>query len=150
MTKDLLFETETCGRCGGTGHYSYNQINGTVCFGCHGHKVRLTKRGAAAQAWLHKQQTVPANQLKVGDRVWAENFFGGYYAWFRVERIEGDTVELAYQRKHKPEPDRMTLHGTETFRVRPAEAFARRWQQMVGLAYQATLTKTGRPRKRAG
>lgn len=25
-----------CGRCGGCGHYSYNQISGSVCFGCGG------------------------------------------------------------------------------------------------------------------
>jgi hypothetical protein len=25
-----------CGRCCGTGHYSFNQINGSVCFGCIG------------------------------------------------------------------------------------------------------------------
>lgn len=25
-----------CSRCGGTGHYSFNQISGTVCFGCDG------------------------------------------------------------------------------------------------------------------
>lgn len=25
-----------CGRCGGSGHYSFNQINGTVCFDCGG------------------------------------------------------------------------------------------------------------------
>lgn len=27
---------ERCGRCGGTGHYSYNPIHGTRCFGCSG------------------------------------------------------------------------------------------------------------------
>ena len=26
-----------CGRCGGSGHYSYNQIDGTTCFECRGH-----------------------------------------------------------------------------------------------------------------
>lgn len=25
-----------CGRCCGTGHYSFNQINGSICFGCAG------------------------------------------------------------------------------------------------------------------
>lgn len=27
----------TCGRCGGTGQFSSNQIDGTVCYGCNGH-----------------------------------------------------------------------------------------------------------------
>ena len=26
----------TCMRCGGSGHYSFNLIRGTVCFGCDG------------------------------------------------------------------------------------------------------------------
>jgi hypothetical protein len=26
----------TCGRCGGSGNYSYNQMHGTTCFGCAG------------------------------------------------------------------------------------------------------------------
>lgn len=26
----------TCGRCGGSGHYSFNQVDGTRCFGCRG------------------------------------------------------------------------------------------------------------------
>lgn len=34
---------ETCGRCGGSGHYSFNQINGTTCFGCSGSGKRLAK-----------------------------------------------------------------------------------------------------------
>lgn len=36
----------TCGRCAGSGHYSYNQVNGTTCFGCGGKQelaAKLTK-----------------------------------------------------------------------------------------------------------
>lgn len=33
----------TCPRCGGTGHYSYNEIDGTICYGCGGRKV-ITKK----------------------------------------------------------------------------------------------------------
>lgn len=28
--------TPVCGRCGGTGNYSYNQIDGSRCYGCNG------------------------------------------------------------------------------------------------------------------
>jgi hypothetical protein len=149
MANAPLFETEPCGRCGGTGHYSYNQINGTTCFGCAGRRVRLTKRGYAAQRWYHQHQMRTLDQIAVGDRVWEENFFGGYRAWFRVDAIEGETVHLSYLRKHHTNRDEISLQGTRQFRVKPADQFAVRWQQMVALAYQATLTKTGRPRKRA-
>lgn len=148
MAKDFLFETEPCGRCGGSGHYSYNQIDGTVCFGCSGNKVRLTKRGKAAQDWLTKQTTVPFDQLKVGDRVYEENFFKGYRAWHRIDAIEGETLTLSFQRKGYSEPDVMHVQGGRPYRVRSADQWVRRWQQMVGLAYQATLTKDGKPRKR--
>lgn len=36
----------TCSRCGGSGHFSYNQVDGTLCYGCSGRKsamVKLTK-----------------------------------------------------------------------------------------------------------
>lgn len=38
---------EECGRCGGTGHYSYNQMDGTMCYGCNGQRFvvkKLTKK----------------------------------------------------------------------------------------------------------
>lgn len=33
----------TCPRCGGTGHYSYNQRDGTKCFKCWGKKFAIPK-----------------------------------------------------------------------------------------------------------
>ncbi len=35
--------TRVCSRCDGTGHYSYNQIDGTRCFKCGGRKFTLPK-----------------------------------------------------------------------------------------------------------
>ena len=34
----------TCTRCGGSGHYSFNHIDGTMCYGCNGHTVTVPKR----------------------------------------------------------------------------------------------------------
>ena len=45
------YEKQTCGRCGGSGQYSYNQIDGSRCYGCGGSGQKLTKRGAAAKAY---------------------------------------------------------------------------------------------------
>lgn len=39
-------ETETCGRCGGSGRHSYCQMHGDRCFRCGGRGRTLTKRGA--------------------------------------------------------------------------------------------------------
>lgn len=34
---------QTCGRCGGSGHYSYNQIHGSRCYGCNGRREVAAK-----------------------------------------------------------------------------------------------------------
>lgn len=63
--------TETCGRCNGTGHYSYNQTHGTMCYGCMGcgtvtltaaqAKTRTTRRRAAEAREATAQTTYAAN-----------------------------------------------------------------------------------------
>jgi len=45
--KEKLVEKRVCSRCGGTGYYSYNYIDGTMCYGCRGTKwqyPRITKK----------------------------------------------------------------------------------------------------------
>ena len=34
-------EKVICSRCGGSGHYSYNPIHGTMCYGCQGKGFNL-------------------------------------------------------------------------------------------------------------
>jgi len=36
-----MLQTKTCGRCGGSGQYSFNLMHGTMCFGCQGKGVVL-------------------------------------------------------------------------------------------------------------
>ncbi|MBU3173329.1 hypothetical protein [Clostridium estertheticum] len=43
-----------CSRCGTTGHYSYNQRSGTVCFKCSGLKYTLPKVTAKWITKVHK------------------------------------------------------------------------------------------------
>lgn len=66
-----LFETAECGRCGGSGHYSFNMMSGTVCFGCGGSGIKFTKKGAAAKtAWIEAyQKTAKVSDLVPGDKV---------------------------------------------------------------------------------
>jgi len=50
---------KTCTRCGGTGEYSFNRMDGTRCFKCHGNKFivpKLTKK-------LKKQIAEHFNQM---------------------------------------------------------------------------------------
>jgi hypothetical protein len=78
MKTTLTYATETCGRCGGSGHYSYNQITGTTCFGCKGRKTRLTKAGAKAQAavlaFITAHFSVKVRDLQPGDRIRVDGY----------------------------------------------------------------------------
>lgn len=43
----------TCPRCGGSGHYSYNQMDGTRCYGCNGTGISIQK----VRAYTEKEYT---------------------------------------------------------------------------------------------
>lgn len=58
--------TKPCGRCGGTGHYSYNQIDGTMCYGCGGKGVVIDKK-AAKKAGINITPTAELKTCKPGD-----------------------------------------------------------------------------------
>jgi hypothetical protein len=66
-TAKRRFETETCGRCAGTGKHSYNMIHGDVCYGCGGKGIRRTKRGEAAFLHYRDLCTKDAADVVVGD-----------------------------------------------------------------------------------
>lgn len=51
----IKFDTTECGRCGGSGRYSYSQTNGSVCFGCKGSGKKYTDKGSCARAAYRSQ-----------------------------------------------------------------------------------------------
>lgn len=63
------FERELCSRCHGSGHYSYNSINGSTCFKCQGRKTTLTARSKQAQEWLRARLSTPVADLVPGMRL---------------------------------------------------------------------------------
>ena len=79
----VTFETTTCSRCGGTGHYSFNQMTGTACFKCNSGGrggpmmgKQFSRAGAAARkaydaAYDAACRQVPVASLQPGDRVLA-------------------------------------------------------------------------------
>lgn len=148
-TNKAGFEVKTCSRCGGTGQYSFNMLDGTTCFGCAGGKVKLTKRGHAARAHFVAATSEPVTNVVVGDKI----FEGG--AWLLVIAIEvckdackvngvaHDYISLTTARcvyslgsQHLVRVSR----GAEAWNAKLAEA----------LAYQATLGVSGKPLKKAG
>jgi hypothetical protein len=94
---DQKLETKTCGRCGGSGEYSFNQMHGSTCYGCGGQKIVFTKRGAAANAYLRDLRSKKGSDLKVGDSPQHEHFFKGARGFFKILEIKPITEENASQ-----------------------------------------------------
>lgn len=59
---------QTCGRCGGSGKYSFNLIRGTVCFGCNGSGSQMVdpaKVAARKAAQAKRDANQQANRARV-------------------------------------------------------------------------------------
>lgn len=91
-----------CSRCGGSGHYSYNQLDGTMCYGCRGTgKQRLEVRWytdaqraamdrAAEKRAAEKQKKADARAIKFK----ARNAFGfGEQGFITLVIGEHDTIQ---------------------------------------------------------
>lgn len=65
--KKYVFESTECSRCGGSGRFSFNLKDGTMCFGCQGTGKKLTKRGLAAKYFFEDSLSKQVTDCKVGD-----------------------------------------------------------------------------------
>lgn len=142
-----IFESKPCSRCGGSGHYSFNLIDGSRCYGCNGRGVTLTKRGLAARNWLDEKRKIRAADLKTGDLLWFD--MSTFKCCERIQRIENIDTRLVISATRTKTgepiswvcgPDYKLERGfskEEKIRLRDA-----------ALAYQDTLTKLGKPSKR--
>jgi hypothetical protein len=105
----IVYEKESCSRCLGSGHYSYNSISGTRCFRCHGGKQTLTKAGAkakaAVQAFIAERHTVNVEDLQVGDLIKRDGYTRTVAAievsdtWaYKLDGVEKRGVTITYDR----------------------------------------------------
>lgn len=142
------FEKKLCGRCGGSGSYSYCASHGTRCFGCGGLGETHTKRGAAAFAYLGELRSVRADEIVVGDIV--ADSSGRWHTVVSVgvssvrSVVDGEPVDgsyLAIECKNTG----MHVFPDTAIRVRCSAAQAA-LTLAAALRYQATLTATGKPR----
>lgn len=149
ITNALGFEIKTCGRCGGSGKYSFNQMHGSKCYGCGGDGVQYTKRGRAARDFYVASQTVDVSEVQVGDRV----IDGG--TKFNVAEIEtgfsghrilpdGTQEPMAYVGFTSKQGNRFNYGAGMKVRVRRA---GDEGKLTAALAFQDTLTQSGQPRK---
>jgi hypothetical protein len=161
MTKTTpMFEHQTCTRCGGCGQYSYNQVDGSTCYGCSGTGVQLTKRGKVAQAFYNTLSEVRLDSLKVGDVMQVRDMRGSYFARIVEVAPEGGSKRLdpktgewhpmyAVTTEHA-KYGKSGLHADASTIVRKGNtAEEKAEKRAIALAYQAILTKTGQARKRA-
>lgn len=137
----MEYEKEPCGRCGGSGRYSFNQIDGSRCYGCGGSGLRLTKRGRAAKAFADAMLDVPVQD--VGDRKarYVDRFAGRKYTFTGVEQ-EGEYFYPLFNGK-RSEKGFGLGRGIKVRLIPTAEQI----EEIA--AYQNSLTKAGKPRKGA-
>lgn len=144
------FEIAPCGRCGGGGHYSYCQMHGTTCFGCGGTGYKLTKRGSAARARYYELLKRKASDIKVGDYIFDFIGLGNSRCWqkvigIRIDDLNKGMIHMELSRKGKSVGSLGLWPGTMVMSVEREED--RQEYLAEALAYQASLTKLGKPRK---
>lgn len=147
MPRNLLFENVCCSRCGGSGNFSYCQMYGTTCFKCAGAGRTLTKRGAAAQAWLNAQKRKLGAEVKVGETIMVDGVpgFSASY-WAKVTEVDAACNITAVGIKNGQS---MVLNGWGQQSVRVAQSKERLAELRVeALAFQTSLTQAGTVRKR--
>jgi hypothetical protein len=156
----LKLETITCPRCGGTGKYSYNTMHGDRCYGCGGAGEKYTKRGAAAAAYLKTLRQVRADSVKPGDKLriqlmqgakWAivESVFIGLAKEQGCYQLPGDYQQVAIVFEGPEGPNKIRAYQMPDSMMDKAFSREESYAHMEqALAYQATLTKAGTPRKR--
>lgn len=80
----VTFDVEPCGRCGGSGRYSFNMTHGSVCYGCSGAgKVRTRAAKLAAAKLGEVKPKIAITDLIPGDQV----MLSGRW-WTIIERVE--------------------------------------------------------------
>lgn len=169
--KATTFESQTCSRCGGCGEYSYCQTHGRRCFKCGGSGRSLTKRGAIAAKFYSESLEVLATQIQVGDRIWDNGCAlgggcGSSRGFRKVLEIsiqkdrsssrcyrEGVWVEDSYDYlcllTETGTYNYLISHRTGlcTAKVRKDWGAEKANKLAAALEFQASLTKTGTPRK---
>lgn len=150
ITTDL--ETQTCTRCAGSGHFSYCQMYGSICFKCGGLGWTLTKRGKVANEALRRMRSKPASELVAGDVILYEGFTAGSLRvpskWHTVQKVEPDALNPGML-SIVCEGFRSGCGPSTMYRVRQTrEQLAA--TMAAAVAFQSTLTKTGTVRVRKG
>lgn len=91
-----------CPRCGGSGHYSYNQMDGTKCYGCMGSGIKVMdvrwytdkERAALDRAAERRAEQAKAKQEERRIKFAARNAFGFGEAGY-ITLYKGDSTRIS-------------------------------------------------------
>lgn len=149
--KRISYEREPCTRCGGSGHYSYNRIDGTTCFKCRGTGAQLTPRGKAALAFADSLLNRRIEDVSAEDRFqYVDALRGKRYSGCTAVEVAGFTFNAdgtprpAFEVRSSSGKVLVVLGEGIKVRLHPTPEQV---EQII--AYQDSLTKAGKPRKRA-
>jgi hypothetical protein len=88
----IIYETTTCSRCGGCGHYSWNAVDGSKCYGCHGTGKSYTKQAAKAITAVDAKRTellqTTFGEIKEGDFILARVGCSAKEKSYKVKEVE--------------------------------------------------------------
>lgn len=95
-TKNLLFDRQECTRCGGSGRYSFNALDGDRCYGCGGTGVQIARKHRDMyNVWVkaRREAREPTyGQLRAGDQI-ARGPKGARY-WATVASVQIDREQV--------------------------------------------------------
>lgn len=155
------FESKVCTRCHGSGKYSFNLKDGDTCYGCQGTGSQFTKRGAEASRFFEESMTVLVEDLQPGQAI---RFFTTDRFFNKIKLIEvgesevigtkhccghwtgehAKTVVVYIESEKGNSTQRMPGTRVRIFHDKESKAE----KLIAALAYQETLTATGRSKKR--
>lgn len=138
----IEYEKEDCSRCGGSGHYSFNSMHGSVCYGCGGTGKRLTKRGAATKKFADGMLDVQIKDLAGRTAIYIDRFAGRRLRFTGTAEERDSADRLWYVPLIKGEPCNHHMSGGTIVRLVPSERDA-----ATIMAYQDSLTKAGTVKK---
>lgn len=149
----LRFEREVCSRCHGTGEHSRCEMYGTTCFKCHGEGQALTRRAAAARAWMVAKRIIKVSEIvpgmvvkSCGSTFNVQSIAQDLYSTGKTLR-DGVMVESAPSWRIEGVKHSFVAQGDHTVELIPtrAEQIA---QLAAAIEYQNTLPASGKPRAR--
>lgn len=154
MTEVLKLETEVCSRCGGCGRYSHCEMYGDTCFKCHGKGRALTRRAVAARQWLADQRKMLVRDVKPGMVIKSCGLTYNVQSIYQDDVCTSSSLRDGVMVANAPSwhiqgiKHGLTAQGDHVVELIPAKTVQIE-QFRAAIEYQNSLTKEGKPRKRA-